>query len=214
MRTHIINIGFILLFLNLLLYVEVFFRKGKAVKIFTFYLIGTALVQLASQLYKIWYNNNLFLSHYYFIGQFILLGLFFRSLFTNPIQKSVANWILIIGLSLLAVQYSIDPAVFYKFNLFEIFVTSFLIIILAAMHLYNLLAEKKVYYYTTIGILIYLSGSTILFFVGNLTVILSEEYQFLPWILNAALVVVYQLFILFDWKKTFYKHKTSIIDEN
>jgi hypothetical protein len=191
-----------------------FFKQGKSFQIFTFYLVGTALVQMLSKIFLNLYANNLFLSHYYFIGQFLLLGLFFKSLFTNRIQKSVANWILIIGLTVLAVQYSMDPVVFYKFNLFEIFVTSFLIIILAAMHLYNLLAEEKVFYYTTIGILMYLSGSTILFFVGNITAILSEEYQFLPWTLNATLVVIYQLFILFQWRKIIYSKKIVTNNEN
>ena len=191
-----------------------FCQQGASFKIFTFYLIGTALVQIVSKIFLNLYANNLFLSHYYFIGQFLLLGLFFKSLFTNRIQKSVANWILIIGIILLAAQYSMYPNVFYKFNLFEIFVTSFLVIILAAMHLYNLLAEEKVFYYCTIGILIYLSGSTILFFVGNLTAILSEKYQFLPWTLNAALVVIYQLFISFQWRKTIYSKKIIINNDN
>lgn len=191
----------------MVLYLKDFFQQGKSFKIFTIYLIGTSLIQIVSKIFLNMYANNLFLSHYYFIGQFILLGLFFKSLFTNRIQKSVANWILIIGLILLAIQYSLNPAVFYKFNLFEIFVTSFLVIILAAMHLYNLLAEEKVFYYCTIGILLYLSGSTILFFVGNITAILSEKYQFLPWTLNAILVIIYQLFILFQWRKMIYSKK-------
>jgi hypothetical protein len=196
------------------LYLKDFLQNGKSYKIFTFYLVGTGLIQILSKIYLNLYANNLFLSHYYFIGQFILLSLFLKSLFTNRIQKSVANWILVIGLILLVIQYSINPAVFYKFNLFEIFVTSFLIIILAAMHLYNLLAEEKVFYYTTIGILIYLSGSTILFFVGNITAILSEEYQFLPWTLNAVLVVIYQLFILFQWRKISDSKKIITNNEN
>ncbi|MDG2433883.1 hypothetical protein [Flavobacterium sp.] len=197
-----------------MLYLKDFLQNGKSYKIFTFYLIGTGLIQILSKIFLNLYANNLFLSHYYFIGQFILLSLFFKSLFTNRIQKSVANWILIIGLILLVIQYSINPAVFYKFNLFEIFVTSFLSIILAAMHLYNLLAEEKVFYYTTIGILLYLSGSTILFFVGNITAILSEEYQFLPWTVNAFLVVIYQLFILFQWRKISDSKKIITNNEN
>ena len=197
-----------------MLYLKVFFQQGKSFKIFTLYIVGTVLVQLFSKIFLKLYSNNLFISHYYFIGQFVFLSLFFKSLFTNRFQKSVANWILICGLTLLVIQYSMEPAIFYKFNLFEIFLTSFLIIILAAMHLYNLLTEGKVFYYCTIGILIYLSGSTILFFVGNLTAILSEKYQFLPWTINAALVVIYQLFILFQWRKTIYFKKKIATNDN
>lgn len=202
------------MFLNLVLYLKVFFKQGKAFKIFTFYLFGTVLVQILSKIFMILNGNNLFLSHFYFVGQFVLLSLFFKSLFKTSTQKTIANWFLIIGISVLAVQYIIDPNVFFKFNLFEIFITSFLIIILAAIHLYNLLSEEKVFYYCTIGILLYLSGSTILFFVGNLTAILSSEYQFLPWTLNAILVVIYHVFILFEWRKIFYLKKTNINHEN
>jgi hypothetical protein len=52
------------------------------------------------------------------------------------------------------------------------------------------------------------------FFVGNLTAILSSEYQFLPWTLNAILVVIYHVFILFEWRKIFYLKKTNINHEN
>jgi hypothetical protein len=210
----IINIGYALLFLNLVLYLKVFFKQGKAFKIFTVYLLGTVLVQITSKIFMILYDNNLFLSHFYFIGQFVLLSLFFKSLFKTKTQKTIVNWFLIIGILVLALQYLINPSIFFKFNLFEIFVTSFLIIIMAAIHLYNLLSEEKVFYYCTLGILLYLSGSTILFFVGNLTAILSTEYQFLPWTLNGVLVVIYHCFILFEWRKTFYLKKIKINNEN
>lgn len=190
--------------LNTLLYCKVFLKQEKAFKIFTIYLIGTILIQIASKIVSILYGNNLFLSHFYFIGQFVLLSLFFKNLYEFKIQKTVANWILITGCLILAAQYTLEPEVFFKFNLFEIFLTSFLTILLAGIHLYNLLTERKVFYYCTIGILLYLSGSTILFFVGNLTSVLSKEYKFLPWTLNAVLVVVYHIFILFEWRKMFY----------
>ena len=197
-----------------MLYLKVFFKQGKASKIFTVYLLGTVVVQIISKIFLMLYENNLFISHFYFIGQFILLSAFFKSLYKTKTQKTIANWILIIGVSVLAVQYVIDPNVFFRFNLFEIFITSFLIIIMAAIHLYNLLSEEKVFYYCTIGILLYLSGSTILFFVGNLTAILSEKYQFLRWTLNAVLVVIYHLFILFEWRQSFYLKKIRINNEN
>jgi hypothetical protein len=196
------------------LYLKDSLSQGKAFKIFTIYLVGTVLVQISAQIYLVTNGNNLFISHYYFIGQFILLGLFFKSLFESKIQRTLSNWILVIGISVIVIHYAIEPDVFFRFNLFEIFVTSFLIIILASIHLYNLLGEEKKFYYSTVGILLYLSGSTILFFVGNLTVILSKEYQFLPWTLNAALVVIYQLFILVQWRKIIYSMKIKIHNDN
>ena len=68
-----------------------------------------------------------------------------------------------------------------------------------------MLTERKEYYYVTIGIVFYFLASTVLFLVGNLTIGLSKNYQFLTWTLNAFLYVVYLLFISYEWKKKFSK---------
>lgn len=214
MNLLFVNIGYALLLLNSVLYFKGFFNQGKAFKIFTVYLLGTVLIQIFSKFFSSLYGNNLFLSHFYFIGQFVVLSLFFKSLFNIKKQKLLVNGILIIGMSILAGQYLLDPNLFFRFNLFEIFLTSFLVIVLATVHLYNLLTEKKVFYYCTIGMLLYLFSSTVLFLVGNLTALLSKEYQLLPWTLNALLIIVYQLFILFEWKKSFYIKQSIIKNEN
>jgi hypothetical protein len=77
---------------------------------------------------------------FYFVGQFVLLSLFLK-VYLKLVHKNNINWFQIIGISVLAVQYIIDPNVFFKFNLFEIFITSFNYHI-AAIHLYNLLSGK------------------------------------------------------------------------
>lgn len=68
-----------------------------------------------------------------------------------------------------------------------------------------MLSEKKEFYYINIGIMFYLFGSTILFFVGNLTALMSAEMSKITWVTNALLYVVYQLFIVFEWYKNFSK---------
>ena len=68
-----------------------------------------------------------------------------------------------------------------------------------------MLNEKKEFYYINMGIFMYLFGSTILFLVGNLTTVLSPKMSLITWILNAFLYIVYQLFILVEWKKSFSK---------
>ncbi|MDZ4331733.1 MAG: hypothetical protein U0945_14270, partial [Flavobacterium sp.] len=116
---------------------------------------------------------------------------------------------LVIGLLALSIQYAYDTSLFFKFNLFEIFITSFLLIIYATIHFYNMLNEKKEFYYVNVGLLIYLLGSTILFFVGNLTAILSPKMSLFTWILNALLIIINQFFILIEWKKSFYKKEIN-----
>jgi hypothetical protein len=68
-------------------------------------------------------------------------------------------------------------------------------------HFYNLLNTEKRYYYINTGILVYLFGSTVLFLSGNLINTLQLESRNVVWLLNATLVVIYQLFIFIEWRK-------------
>jgi hypothetical protein len=207
MHSFIINLGYIVLLINLVLFASRFTKQKKTYKIFTLYLFWLFVVQMSASVGKYYLESNLFISHFYFIGQFVILSLFYLSLFKLDGQKRTIRWGLIIGLSILGIQYYLEPSLFFKFNLFEIFITSFLLTIYAAMHLYNMLTEKKEFYYITIGVLLYLVSSTILFLIGNLTLVLSPKWQFLTWKINAILVVVYQLVILYQWKCNFLKKK-------
>ncbi len=105
-------------------------------------------------------------------------------------------------LAVLFVQYSIDWSHFNRFNLLEIFITSLPLIVYATFHLYNLLNEKKEFYYINIGLLIYLFGSTIVFLTCNLLISLDSRTPFrYIFDLNIYLYVVYQLFILYELRR-------------
>lgn len=199
------DIGNVVLFLNLVLFVKCFSTQERAFSIFTFYLALMFLIQMSSGMMSQFGINNLYLSHLYFIGQFLILSLFYGTIFKTQKLKKHTLLIGTIGLAIIAVQYIFDPRQFFKFNLFEISITSLLVLIFAVIHLYNMLTEKKEFYYINWGIIIYLFGSTILFIAGNLIVTLNREYTKLPWILNAFLYIVYQLFITFEWFKNYSK---------
>lgn len=206
------NIGCFLLFVNFILFSLKFRIQGRAFKIFTIYLLIILVVQLPSFFLQSLNINNLFLSHFYFLGQFIVLSLFYKSLFTNSLQKKIINIGFICCFFILGIQYSLDTSLLFKFNLFEIFLTSFLLVIYSVFHFYNMLSGKKEFYYLNIGIMLYLFGSTILFFVGNLTALMSAEMSKITWVTNALLYVIYQLFIAFEWYKTFSKKEQLTIE--
>ncbi len=205
MYNSFVYIGYFLSFVNLVLFMKGFSFHDKDFKIFTWYLGIIFCIQMIATTYVFFSVNNLFLSHFYFIGQLVVLSFFYSSLLKTKTQKKFLKIAFAIGILALSIHYYLDPSQFLKFNLFEIAVTSLLVVVFAMMHLYNMLAAEKEFYYVTIGIIIYLLGSTVLFFVGNLIIGLSNEFKFLTWTLNAILVIVYQLFILFEWKKSFYK---------
>ncbi len=212
MHLFLVNLGRILLALNFVLYAMGFLKYGKTYKIFASYLLLLGSVEIISYLYMMLYSNNLFLSHFYFIGQFVLLSMFYLKLVKDQFQKKTIKIGFVLVLLTLVIQYGIKPELFLRFNLYEIFITSFLLIIYATFHFYNMLEEKKEFYYINMGILLYLFGSTILFLVGNLTTKFSSKFTFITWTLNGALIVVYHLFILYEWKTNYSKAKTSSIN--
>lgn len=105
---------------------------------------------------------------------------------------------------ILGIQYYFNIDLFYKFNLFEIFITSFLIIIFSMFHFYNILNEKRTYYYLNTGIFIYLFGSTFLFITGNLINTLNSDFRSIIWKLNGILYIIYQIYIFIEFKNSFF----------
>lgn len=202
MDDFLIYSAYLILLLNLILYSYSFFRKEKANVFFVSYLAFSFLLQIYMEIIYFLRGNNLLAINIFFVGQMILLGLFYNSLMHIKSQKLFVKTSLIIALMVLGVQFIMDPNQFFKFNLFEITLTSLLIVVFALIHFYNMLTENKEYYYISIGIVFYLLTSTVLFLVGNLSPELSADLKYITWMLNAFLIVVYQLFILYDWIKS------------
>lgn len=205
MTDFLIYSGYLILLINLVLYSYSFFRKEKANVFFVSYVAFVFLMQISMEILFHLKMNNLFLVNSFFIGQMILLGLFYNSILKVKIQKQFVKVSLFLALLVLIIQFIITPQEFLKFNLFEITLTSLLIVVFALLHFYNMLSENKTYYYASMGIIIYLLSSTVLFIIGNLTSALNNDVKYLSWMLNAFLNIVYYLFILFEWKVSFSK---------
>ncbi len=208
------QLGLIILFINATLYIYSYLKgnKSKAVRYFVFYLVLSLCISIGSdQIVKIQrlYNlklNNLYLSHFYFIFQFIFLSLFYNQLF-NTNQKKYVKIISALIFSILIIQYSLNPGLFSKFNLLEIFITSFPLILYSIFHLYNLLSKPGKFMYINAGVLIYLSTSTLIFILGNLLNTVDRLLSFNIWFLNRLFYLGFLILILIEWKKSLWKTK-------
>ena len=167
------------------------------------------IIQSYTSYLKSIHENNLFVSHYYFILQFILLSFFYLEVIDNSFQTKIIKFTIPFCLAVLGIQYYYNKDLFCKFNLFEIFMTSFLLIIFSMFHFYNILNEKKKYYYINTGILLYLFGSTVLFISGNLITRLDLAPSKIVWMLNSVLYIIYQVFIFLEWREIFLKKETD-----
>lgn len=205
------DIGVVLLFINTILYTFSYLKNKKniALKYFAFYNIITFCVLSSSiiivEVFKI--RNNLFLSHFYFIFQFIFLSLFYKVFFTRK-QKSWITIVFALVASTLSIQYLNKPSLFYKFNLLEILITSFPLIVYSIIHLYNSLGKKGKYMYINSAVLIYISVSTLIFILGNLINTVDKSLSINVWFLNKVFYVGYLLLILYEWKKSLWKMKS------
>lgn len=202
-------LGILLLLINAILYIWSY-RKSKnpvALRYFSLYLAITFIILFASLIITLNIGNNLFLSHFYFVSQFILLSLFYREEF-NANQKKGLYLMSTIILIILGIQYITNPNLFFKFNILEIFLTTFPIIIYSIVHLYNSLSTKNRFMYINAGILMYLTTSTLIFILGDYITTYIRSVPTIRndaivniWFLNKVLYVGYLLLILFEWKK-------------
>ncbi len=200
------NAGVVILFINIIVFLITFkfHRKKKTYVIFTVYLIVTFVIQAWS--FYLAYDggrDNLFLSHYYFVLQFILLSFFYESLFVKHQKKYVFTTLIII-LIILTIRYVNEPSRYFKFDLVEIFICSLPLVIYSIVYLYNSLNMSKGYFYINAGILIYLSASTLIFILGNYlsTQDINTGIREI-WMINDVLYLLFLMLIFIEWFKNY-----------
>ena len=199
-------IGYIILCINIITYLIGFAKNDKAYKFFVCYLVAIAIIQAVMEHHAHKGYNNHYLSTYYLLSRFVLLSLFFYHAFA-AVKKNIS--LLVVGISSivivgLIVQYSIYPELYNEFNSLGFLVTASVLIIYAVMYLYEMLSIRLPYYYTTIGIFLYMLSSAVIFASATSIVSFDDKINMYIWKLNAFLFIVYQLLILWEWKITFY----------
>lgn len=203
MDDFFLYLAYTVLLLNLSLYAISFFKKEKVNGFFLVYLLFATIMQLSMEVFYHLHKNNLFLMNLFFIGQMILFGFFYSSLMYLRNQKTIIHTIMALNATVIGVQSWLDYEQFFQYNLFVIVITNLSVIVFAVLHLYNMLTSEKKYYYITSGLILYLLASTLVFIVGNINAKLNDNVKFILWTFNSFLIVVYYLFVLYDWKVSF-----------
>ena len=163
------------------------------------------LIQLVAKILVFYKFQNLIISHLYFILQFLILSFFYKSLIKNHIQLNIIKLTLIFFPAILGIQYLNYPSLINSFNLFEIVCSSFLVVTFASFHFYNLLNIKKEFYIFSIGLVIYLFGSTFLFLFMDLIAKNKLLNLNIVYSLNSIIYIIYQIFIFMEWKTNYSK---------
>jgi hypothetical protein len=72
------------------------------------------------------------------------------------------------------------------------------------MYLYDLLTKRPSFVFTTVGLAIYLMSSSLIFVSASSIVSFNDSANMSIWKINALLFIIYQLLILWEWKRAFY----------
>jgi hypothetical protein len=209
------NLGdFVLIFkvVVVILFLCLWFLKSTTIdfKIFTIYLIAMTVLDLTVAYFAFQQWDNLFMSHFYFIGQFAFLSMFYHVLLFKKQRILVKVLFFFVSLMLL-VYFLMDTEKLNTFSLFEILITTIPIIVYTLMHMYNSLTIKQSYVYVNTGILIYTALSTLVFFLGDFLSNalefeeVSKEFisNFNVWNINVILLMIFQIFISLEAKNLF-----------
>lgn len=198
----------LILSINALLFVLL---AGKTKKKTHSILMVYLLVVFGVQIYSAWLafggNYNLHISHFYFILQLLVLSYFYYTICTQQFQKTLIKYSTLVCFIILSIQYIINPETYFKFNNLEIFLTSFLLIVYTLFHFYNLLSAKKSFLFFNIGLFFYLFSSTVLFLVGNLSLII--DIGSINFDINNILYIIFHVFVFMEWIKLYFKKEIS-----
>ncbi|EDM43580.1 hypothetical protein SCB49_08318 [unidentified eubacterium SCB49] len=156
--------------------------------------------------------NNLYVAHYYFWLQFLFLSLFYRKIF-KPNQKKWVFRLIVLVVTSLIIYYALKPEKYFELSLYEIFITNVPLIFFSIIHLYNMLSDKESYFYINGAILVYISSSTIVFFLGTFLMADATEHGISIetarniWTIQNILYLFFLILFIVEWKKTIFKWK-------
>ena len=185
-------------------------KNNKSFKIYTVYLGLISLCEVSSAITRHFHKNNMIIGHCDTTFQFILISLFFASMFTSQVQKKIVYFFLVLLPLILFTRFAIYPELLFKYDNVETFSTAMLLIVYATLHLYNMLNREKKFFYVTVGLLIYIVGSTTIVLTGNILIALNDMKLYKNiWLFNVLFYLIYQLFVIFEWYKN-YRQKPII----
>lgn len=188
----------------------VMYRKNrrKEYVFFTIYSCCMMLIEFVTLYYLLNQMNNLYVSHFYFIIQYVLVSLMFGELISSDRMKRFIRYSVIVIPVGFVVQYCLDTTLFYKFNIIEVLVCLLLPVFYAIVFLYKSLdSGNKKWILFTSGLIIYFLSSSVVFsganyFIAHLLEKLSSFHADF-WLINNIIYVIYQLLITIEWFKSF-----------
>jgi hypothetical protein len=201
---YISDLGFLFLFFNSLLFTISYKVNSKELKYFIIYLFICFVVQILSTILHDLREYNLFLSHYFFIGQFIFLSLFFSKITVNRTTKKIILFLIPLIAVPLIVNLIRFPKKIGEWSEIEIVFTSFPLLVYSFLFFVRKIdgGKGKKYIYFISGFFVYTLTSTLIFTLGNIG---SRDLKIMVWKLNSILYLIFQILVFIEWFVNFRK---------
>ncbi len=189
-----------------IIYLTRFVKQSNEYKLFTLYLIYIAIIQVLLYYHASVKISSIYLFHFYFIGQFILLSFFYKEL----LKTAFIDWILLLVLLYLSIYYVINPQIFYEYHISGVLITQILLVFYSLYYFYKSLSSKRGFVYVNTGALIYFLTSVLFFASGNIILDFEFSLEFKKYvgIINDILYFIFQLLIFIEWYRN-YRLKTA-----
>ncbi len=198
--TVLSSLEYILILVILYLYSKHNIIQGfkRQFRILYWYFIVSFCILITISLLHYLKVGNLIVSHFYFITRFILLSLFYKSLFSLR-QKQFVNTLLVVTPLIIGIHFYYNPDKIWTFNVLEIFLTSIPLVIYSIIHLFNSLTRKKVFLYVNVAILMYISSSTLIFILGDILTSMTRTMVLDIWMINKVLYLGFLVLFIIEY---------------
>jgi membrane associated rhomboid family serine protease len=194
----IADVSICILAINVFLFFKSYRNKTVAFKIIAFYLLFILITELRMSYLGSLKENNLHLSHFYFIGQLVFLSFFFMQELKNKALSKRIKTYLLFALIALGISYSLNPESYEKHNTFEVVITSVPLLVYCFIFFTKRIeSSNSNFMFFNAGLFLYILCSTLLFVAGNV----KAGIKLYIWAFNVVLYLIYQLCILLEWYK-------------
>ena len=161
--------------------------------------VTTFLLNGLSNVFWLQKMNNLFLSNFHTLLEFILVYMIYHMSFTRKNVRKWMRWILV-GFTLLFSLNMIFLQGFWLLNTYTKALESIILIVFALMNFSQIMNELKVeritgypMFWLSSGILIYFSSNIFIFILSNYFLNYSTEFYVRIWAIHAVFYIVFEI---------------------
>lgn len=192
----ITNMAEVILFINIVLSLIYFWNRSNLLRIFSLLLIFSSIIQVVAKVMWLQKMNNLPLLHFYTLGEFIIISLVYREIFSkNRFWQSYIFWhIGIVSSLIIANSIFFQPITVFNSNAKTLTQVIYMVYAISYFMQANYNAQHHVIKIINSAILLYYTGSLFIFMFSNVLLGLEQRHN-LFWVANALLYLIFQLLV-------------------